>query len=447
MARSRVHGIVIACARLAVLAPAAALLAVGPADAFETSYRVIDLGGVMAGSGAFALSRDGNAVGYEMFGPSLPHAVLFEHGQVIDLGTLGGNASLANAVGSGGRVVGWARLPDSTRHAFLYANGSMRDLGTLGGRTSQAFDINESGTVVGGSWNAGDTAELPFAWSPDSGMRLLQLPGSVGGQALAVNDAGAIAGYFVDGVETQPFVWTRDSARVLPSLGGRGAKAYGISPGGRVAGYALTPGVQPYFHAVMWAADGIHDLGALPGGHSVAYDLNDAGVIVGFSYTIDLQMVAAVFGEHDIYDLNQSAPPGNHWQLSMATAVDADGVISGIGWLDGVQRAFAMVPTRLQSPPWGTPSVYARVGVRAYPLPMRGAGTIELDLPAATRGQVSLYDVGGRRVAELARGEFTRGRVYVDVPANVLRTLGAGVFYARIDSELGGASQRIVVVR
>ena len=447
MARSRVHGIVVACARLAALALAAALLAPSPAGAFETHYRVVDLGGVMAGSGAFALSRDGSAVGFEMFGPSLPHAVLFEHGEVIDLGTLGGNASLANAVGSGGRVVGWARLPDSTRHAFLSANGVMQDLGTLGGHTSQAFDINESGTVVGGSWDTGDHTEFPFAWSPDSGMRLLQLPGSVGGQALAVNDAGAITGYFVDGVETQPFVWTRDSARVLPSLGGKGAKAYGISPGGRVAGYALTPGVQPYFHAVMWDAAGIHDLGTLAGGHSVAYDLNDAGVVVGFSYTAALQMVAVVFGEHDIYDLNLSAPPGDHWQLAMATAVDADGVITGLGWLDGVQRAFALVPTRLQSPPWGTPSLYARVGVRAYPLPMSDAGTVELDLPAATRGQVALYDVSGRRVAELARGEFTRGRVYLDVPAAVLHALGAGVFYARLESEMGGASQRIVVVR
>ena len=75
MARSRVHGIVVACARLAALALAAALLAPSPAGAFETHYRVVDLGGVMAGSGAFALSRDGSAVGFEMFGPSLPHAV------------------------------------------------------------------------------------------------------------------------------------------------------------------------------------------------------------------------------------------------------------------------------------------------------------------------------------------------------------------------------------
>ncbi|NVK23204.1 MAG: DUF3466 family protein [Kangiellaceae bacterium] len=75
--------------------------------------------------------------------------------EVIDLGNLGGDQSVAYAINEAGQVVGTANGPvtDSVReftsHAVLFADVNV-DLGTLNeGIRSEALDINELGQAVG----------------------------------------------------------------------------------------------------------------------------------------------------------------------------------------------------------------------------------------------------------------------------------------------------------
>ena len=91
-------------------------------------------------------------------------AVLWEDGQIVDLGNFGGSVSLAIALNNVGQVVGAARdtmhdpfplfVPPTQSRAFLWQDGIMQDLGTLGGPQAMALSINERGQVAGMSFSA-----------------------------------------------------------------------------------------------------------------------------------------------------------------------------------------------------------------------------------------------------------------------------------------------------
>ncbi|MGV3722291.1 MAG: hypothetical protein ACO1SX_15400, partial [Actinomycetota bacterium] len=80
-------------------------------------------------------------------------AALWQGGKRTDLGSLGGDLSLAKDVALVDglpSVVGEAALPNTSRmHAFRWRNGAMTDLGTLGGEQSAAQAINHRGQIVG----------------------------------------------------------------------------------------------------------------------------------------------------------------------------------------------------------------------------------------------------------------------------------------------------------
>jgi uncharacterized membrane protein len=121
------------------------------------------------------------------------------NGNLRDLGTLGGNGSVAWAINNAGQVTGNALndIPDdfngfgdfgivgaTQTHAFLWQNGVMQDLGTLGGPDSGPFAINQQGQVVGMAatdWMVNPTTGLPTVdpfRSRPSGQRRFHLPAS-----------------------------------------------------------------------------------------------------------------------------------------------------------------------------------------------------------------------------------------------------------------------------
>jgi len=114
-------------------------------------------------------------------GSPAPLAVLWKDGEIVNLGTLGGNQSTAGAVNSSGEAVGAALnlTPDpfpsrhpyddffffgngTESHAVLWRDGTIQDLGTLGGPDSAAFLVNENGQVAG-------TSDVDFNVNPVTG--------------------------------------------------------------------------------------------------------------------------------------------------------------------------------------------------------------------------------------------------------------------------------------
>jgi probable HAF family extracellular repeat protein len=100
------------------------------------------------------------------------HAVMWENGHVVNLGTLGGVAwNTPMAINNHGEVVGFSDLSGDGSgtpnfHAFLWTkSGGMIDLGTLPGDVySEALGINEDGQIVGASYGANFATSRAFIW-------------------------------------------------------------------------------------------------------------------------------------------------------------------------------------------------------------------------------------------------------------------------------------------
>jgi probable HAF family extracellular repeat protein len=306
-------------------------------------------------------------------------AVFWKRGQIIDLGTFGGNESLANAVNNRGQVVGLATNTISDpfnfygfgaqMHAFLWQNGVMGDLGTLGdGPDSIAFWVNEAGQVAGISYidstpNAltGLPTMHPFLWE-NGKMRDL---GTIGGtqvfQLNALNERGQVVGSMTladeDPNHVHPFLWDGERLRNLGTFGGDFGEANWLNDAGEVVGHAdysiacPGPGAGPIGHAFLWK-DGVkRDLGTVPGidplgGLSAANGINSRTQIVGISNTCDNSVFDAFLWEKgSMADLNTLIPADSAMHLFVAFDINDRGEITGLGFLpNGDVHTFLLIP-------------------------------------------------------------------------------------------------------
>jgi probable HAF family extracellular repeat protein len=160
---------------------------------------------------AFGLNNLGQVTGVSSLTDDLNanyHAFLWHRGKLEDLGTLGGNTSAPGFISDTGDIVGVADLPGLSHqdhHAVLWRNGRMIDLGVLqneGDACSRAYMINSSGQVVGNSENETDcdlSGEHAFLWEdggPMVDLNSLIPPNSSLelSHALAITDRGEIVG-------------------------------------------------------------------------------------------------------------------------------------------------------------------------------------------------------------------------------------------------------------
>lgn len=165
-----------------------------PGDTVGAAHMINDMGQATGWSGNCAMTP----LGFKNF-----HALLWENGRAIYLGSLGGSLNTQGlGINNRGQVAGYADLAgDTTYHAFLWQNRTgMIDLGTLPGDVASGADgLNSEGQVVGGSWDAlgngrafiwqdGVMTDLNTLIPPNSPLYLLEAQGSI-------NDSGQIAGY------------------------------------------------------------------------------------------------------------------------------------------------------------------------------------------------------------------------------------------------------------
>jgi len=87
---------------------------------------------------------------------------------------------------------------------------------------------------------------------------------------------------------------------------------------------------------------------------------------------------------------------------------------------------------------------------QAYPNPARGGEPVHLSLalPDPARVEATVYDVAGRRVAELERGRLPAGphRIGWDGRVNGGTRAPAGVYFIRLESDAGSYSRKVVLL-
>ena len=159
-----------------------------------------------------AINTSGRAVGYgrNLSQSSFPLTWASGSSTPTQLSDLGGsNSHSANAINDAGDIVGQSKTGSGNLKAVLWdfdgvSSYTLTDLGTLGGNQSLAYGINASGLIVGESWFDETEKSHAFLYSGGTMYDLNSLVSGAGGwtlvSATAINDSGQIVGYAVDGV-------------------------------------------------------------------------------------------------------------------------------------------------------------------------------------------------------------------------------------------------------
>ena len=172
-------------------------------------YDVGSLGGPFGQP--YAFNNRGQIVGTSNLpGGQICHPFLWDKGVLTDLSTLGGETGFPNWINDRGVIAGKADLPGpapQNHDAVIWKNGEIVDLGTLpGDACANAYFVNSKGDVVGTSESNElcrvPTGEHAFLWKeggPRQDLNMLIPPHSPLqlSFAVAINDRGTIAGFGV----------------------------------------------------------------------------------------------------------------------------------------------------------------------------------------------------------------------------------------------------------
>jgi probable HAF family extracellular repeat protein len=315
---------------------------------------------------------------------------------IVDLGTLGGETSEANAINATGQVAGTADTGTvGVRRAFLWESGVIFNLGVIDGGNSAAFAINDAGIVVGSSSQkaarfsvsgvpqevgpnvpsifpgnrvarginaSGDicgTMRYPAGPSPHTiwtdrpfvlisgGYSELPTLGGSNGYAHDINDSGMVVGASQIAGDAAYNAF-RDSFGLfvnMGTLGGTNARANAINSAGDFVGYSDILG-SAFHRAFLYrtSAGVMTDLGTLSR-FSEAMALNSQRVVVGYSFDANGVSRAVRFSGGQVADLNTLIKPGSGWLLTTANGINDSGLIVGTGTNpSGKTRGFLLRP-------------------------------------------------------------------------------------------------------
>jgi probable HAF family extracellular repeat protein len=260
---------------------------------------------------------------------------------MIDLGTLGGTESIAQAINVHGEVIGFADTASGEEEGFLWRDGVMMSLGDA----TYPSDISDAGHIVGTFATRRENTR-PFLMIDSSAPPIdLGTHGGEYGKARGVNSMGhAVGSAWNESRRYLATLWRGGDIIDLGSLAGLGGYAMAINEAGQVVGSSSMGGFIS--HAFLWEEGvGMIDLGVLPeAGKSVgvygpllvsttALDVNAHGQVVGYSDPAPVSGDPGrpgpwLWEDGAMVNLNDMIDPATGWEISSVGAINDAGQIA-----------------------------------------------------------------------------------------------------------------------
>jgi probable HAF family extracellular repeat protein len=369
-------------------------------------------------------------------------AVLWMHGHIQDLGTLGGHTFVIGIyVNDSGQVIGISdnAVPDPFSvfgigvelRTFLWEDGVIKDIGTLGGPdalpgascSGQPRDVIVGASYTSSAPNAstGIPTIDPFLWKNGTMIDLGTLGGATGfaqcanhhGQIIGASSLASNPGACAPvgaGPGCHAFFWEEGVLTDLGTLGGDNSEAIWLSEAGDVAGSADLAG-SAFHHAVLWRHGAIQDLGTVAGDPcSRGRGINSRGQVVGGSSDCINFLHAFLWEEGGpMVDLNTLIPAGSGLQLTNAININDRGEILaksdplGVTPIDDADLGHLVLLVPCEA---GDDEEGCGGGAEAAAsMALRSAASVSNRLPKTTSAQGSLtsYDAVAAWRARLAR--------------------------------------------
>ncbi|NND73244.1 MAG: T9SS type A sorting domain-containing protein, partial [Rhodothermales bacterium] len=118
--------------------------------------------------------------------------------------------------------------------------------------------------------------------------------------------------------------------------------------------------------------------------------------------------------------------------------------VEGIDGEEGVVVLHARQPTTVAVDPIEEEIIPSDFSVSIYPNPVRARGSIEVGLPAAGSVQIELFDVLGRRVAEILSRDVDAGMQNFNFDTH---SYPAGVYVIKITTKTSSIARAFTVIK
>jgi probable HAF family extracellular repeat protein/autotransporter-associated beta strand protein len=386
---------------------------------------------------------------------------------MINLGTLGGNQTVATSINASGQIIGTSLDSSGYSYPFLYANGQMTEITALGVNVL-GRNINTSGQIEGNLTNGhlfvltnGQVADLgiPFGGSlckgygfNDSGeiTGQVKLPsgvvhgflynpvnggsfadiGTLSGSATdtsygsSVNASGQVEGDSNTGSGTiHAFVWYNSQFTDIGTLGGPDSSGVHVNNLGHATGTAQLPGSgqtqATYLSHIFFFNGTIHDCGTLGGNYANANSMNNHDQIVGYSYLADeVTTDAFLYSSGTLSDLNSLVLANSGWRLTSAQGINDSGQIiaNGVNTTTGAKEAFLLNPVATPGYIWNTQSGSWASSANWLSQSVPGAPGVQAVINLPTAVPITITLDGSQIVGTLTLGNTNNATGYTLVP-------------------------------